>query len=179
MSRNKSVEKGNRFERELAEELSRWSGVPLRKTPRDGDWAKAMYPGDVIPTIALDRNGWPFSFEAKDVANYDLDHAIRGRKTGFTELLDNALDRRVDRFPILIARRSRVKPVVFTPTLPGTNCSLLFFHRIWWRAIPLSDFVQLPYEEMKDVAVRAISNGKHLQIGNHPAEAIQLIVGHG
>lgn len=178
MSRNPSVAKGNRFERELAEILSRWSGVPLRKTPRDGDWAKAMYPGDVIPTIALNPQEWPFSFEAKDVKNFDLDSCTRSRKTGLTELLDNALDRRVDRLPILVAKKNRVKPTVFSPVLPW-DCNLFFHHRIWWGVLPLDEFVKIPFKEMQDAAARSIGVGKDFQVGNHPASAVHESVRNG
>lgn len=176
MSRNPSVVKGNKFERQLAEILSRWSAVPLRKTPRDGDWAKAMYPGDVIPTVALNRLEWPFSFEAKDVKDFDLDACTRNRKTGLTELLDNALDRCVDRLPILVAKRNRVRPTVFSPCLPcGTN--LYFFHRVWWGVLPLDEFVKIPFKDARDAAAEAIRRGFYQQGGNDHPEAVQLVVG--
>jgi len=156
-----SVAKGNRNERVLAGILSDWSGVPLRKTPRDGDWAKAMYPGDVIPTIALNRQQWPFSFEAKDLKTFDLDSSLMGRKTGFTELMDYTLDRCETSLPVLIAKGLRKKHIVFSPVLPEhVEVVMMYFHKVWWYILPLDQFVKIPFEEMVNVANEYLSNGK-------------------
>ena len=55
--------KGSKFERDIAKEISEWTGVEFKRTPMSGGWAKT---GDITPKDPKAMVDFPFSIECKN-----------------------------------------------------------------------------------------------------------------
>jgi len=55
--------KGSKFERDIAKDVSKWTGVEFRRTPMSGGWAKT---GDITPKDPKEMVDFPFNIECKN-----------------------------------------------------------------------------------------------------------------
>lgn len=75
-----SKEKGNRFERQVADKLSNWWGGKFNRTPQSGgaSWAEQNNAvGDIVPPPNM---GFPLVIECKDREGWTIDNVLLNNK---------------------------------------------------------------------------------------------------
>lgn len=70
-----SREKGKRFERSIAKQISEWTGLEARRTPMSGGYDKKKFPGDIIIS-----EEFPICFELKNEEGWTLSQLLFSEK---------------------------------------------------------------------------------------------------
>ena len=111
-----SRDKGNRFERRIANTLKEAFGVNLRRTPLSGGWAED-HPdtaGDIVNTDP--EADWPYSIECKNSESWRLESLFTDNHKWFDDWWKQTLDECPEgKIPVLIFTRN------YCPTFVATN----------------------------------------------------------
>ena len=67
--------KGAVFERNIAKEVSEWTGITFSRTPSSGGWAKT---GDITPKDPKQMVDFPFNMELKNNQSWNLSELLKG-----------------------------------------------------------------------------------------------------
>lgn len=65
----KGRSKGATFEREIARQVTAWTGTEFKRTPMSGGWAKT---GDITPKDPKAMVDWPFNMELKNQESWTI-----------------------------------------------------------------------------------------------------------
>lgn len=75
----KARSKGSRFERQIAADISLWTGVKFTRTPMSGGWSKT---GDVTPKDPKHMVKFPFNIECKNQKIFNTNIIIKMVESG-------------------------------------------------------------------------------------------------
>lgn len=156
----KGRNKGSKFERDIANGISEWTGVEFKRTPMSGGWAKT---GDITPKDPKSMVKFPFNIECKnqmvfstsaliDCAGVDINKAI---KKWWKQCTDDALKSK--KIPLLVMTTVREPVFVMMWSSMFKHLKMMKHstfvlrtqvHGIDLRVMLWQDFLEKSYEEM-------------------------------
>jgi Holliday junction resolvase len=102
-----SRNKGNNFERDVAKDLTKWTGSEIARTPSSGGWAKT---GDLTPKAATMMLKFPFCVELKNRQGWDMHDLLKaineeeGIQSWWRQCINDAAV--AEKIPVLIFTRN-------------------------------------------------------------------------
>lgn len=158
----KSRAKGATFERDVARQVSLWTGMDFKRTPMSGGWAKT---GDITPKNPEHMVKFPFNFELKNNEKLEFSHifqAPKNKKTPIRKWWKQAFRdaKKSGKIPVLIFTKSReeifcmVQRSVFFRL--GLNKTAVQVHTDKHNVVLWQDLLDIPYADI----LKALKNGR-------------------
>ena len=148
--------KGSKFERDIAAEVTEWTGMEFKRTPMSGGWAKT---GDITPKNPKHMVDFPFSMELKNQQVFNIAHFARTAHTKrfpaymtkwWAQCTDDA--KKAKKIPLLVMTRANDPVLIMMRTrhfkeMRFKNLTVLFrlgkLRLMLWK-----EFIEMEYDAM-------------------------------
>lgn len=150
--------KGSTFERSIAKDVTKWSGIDVQRTPLSGGWNSS---GDITPKEPEDMVSFPFSLECKNQEMLSVSMFFKEDGAGRTlvKLLRNfwiqcANDAdKYSKVPLLIVTKANEPTFVVVRASDFLQMGLkkeltLYLRRKNFRIFLWKDFIKIPYKKL-------------------------------
>ena len=129
-----SRSKGNRGEYAVRDILSKWWGVPFRRTPSSGAYGTIHQQGSLVGDVVCDDPAFPFVVEVKNQESWSMEHFLTADKSKVWKWWAQAVDQAMasDKIPLLVFTRNRQPLFCAFPSMEmpvPLNCLVLTYSK--------------------------------------------------
>jgi len=157
--------KGDTFERDIAKEVSYWTGMEFKRTPMSGGWAKT---GDITPKNPKHMVKFPFNMELKNQEIFSVTQLMGMAMTDtwpkhirawWKQCIDDA--KKSKRTPLLLMTKAHEHIYLMMrkkdfKAMGLMSCATVMIRPNGFRIMLWSDFLKQPY----DKTLKAIGDAK-------------------